>query len=870
MAVDSEARPAIVPITERKQLQKQGEKVGAVQNGKKIAPAVSGVYSDIDGIADKFRRHLVIPIVGKTTGASSWTALVPGSILTENGISVDQINDIIASKEEWRTGDIITDSIAVRAIIGPRGLLLSEQQFDKTQQNTSVHLDESGSSANVSLIVQPDGTLEVHKTCSHDGIDENGRPWLERQNRFLETSIAVQETDIFVKPLRFTANDETFSIDFPYLPSQTLAQLAMAGMGGKLLLNTTSELMGEMAEKVWHKTGTEAPKDFIEKAHFDRIDRRVAIARAAVAELGPIIDSDEIVLNGRKLTGFHSVMKQLRNHPAIDIIAPTLIGEIHGDLNLHNILCCVGPSAKRPVALIDPRGVHLLSDFAKTRDFEPGDYAYELSKLKFSLSAFSEIRHDYLNLQGQGTNFKINFEYHSGSETMRQADASFFDVLSENVEFMKWVKLVEPAGFDALRKRVLLGEAANFVADAACALGRDTVHEVIPLFLIGLDKLNNVLAILNDTISEHKLDDWFARSGEQDTTAGILAVQQSLLKPRAAAPVWDVLELSVPKNQVETAAVLLERLRGKCFPLQTGIYQSSKSVSELKFPCVIIHAIEAGHGSTAASLSAMAQANSFFESAGVSESNKAALRIISLPVSQDRNAATFGRQGGRLFAPGPWGASPLELVLLTAQQLRFARGGRWILDDTSLFVLSSEFEATTGDICVLTRSPTADDISRPASLALQEALEKSRLQAAATQSSLGKLSVIPSGAMFLSADVATALALASKQGAGAQGNLLTDVAFASTLDKQSWAELYRSVGLVGDVEAAWHGAQKLSAAVNTKTDFVSGGDKVAVYRFGSLEEYKSLTEKAKSDPDMNSLAFLAATLAWREQWAIGE
>ncbi|KAJ6790411.1 hypothetical protein PWT90_07654 [Aphanocladium album] len=870
MAVDSEARPANAPVVAKLQQLNRTTKADATPKGNKVATTVNGGYSDIDGIADKFRRHLVIPIVSKSTGVSPWTVLAPANIITENGVSVDKINDIVSSKEEWRAGDVVTDAIAVRAVIGERGLLLSAQQPDKSQQNTSVHLDESGSSANVSLIVQPDGTLEVHKTCSHDGIDENGRPWLERQNRFLETSIAVQETDIFVKPLRFTANAETFSIDFPYLPSQTLAQLAMAGMGGKLLLDTTSELLGEMAEKVWHKTGTEAPKDFIEKAHFDRIDRRVAIARAAVPELGPIVDSDEITLNGRKLSGFHSVMEQLRKHPAIETISPTLIGEIHGDLNLHNILCCVGPSAKRPVALIDPRGVHLLSDFAKTRDFEPGDYAYELSKLKFSLSAFSEIRHGYLKLEGRGTEFKIRFDHHSGSETMRQADAGFFDALSSNSEFMKWVKLVEPAGFDALRKRVLLGEAANFVADAACALGRDTVHEVIPLFLIGLDKLNSVLATLNDTISEHKLDDWFARSGEQDTTAGILAVQQSLLKSRTAAPLWDVLELSVPSDQVATAEGLLETLRGKCFPLQTGIHRSSSPVSELKLPCVLLTEVDRASGPMRAALSGITQADGFFAASGASESVRNTLRIISVQATEGVNTDSFGRRSGRLFAPGPWGSSPLELVLLTAQQLRFARGGRWILDDTSFFVLTRELEAPAGDICVLTCPPTAADITRPVQNALQAALEKSQLRAHATPAPLGKPSIMPSGAVFLSAEAATALTRATKQGAQPTGNFFTDVVFASKVDKDSWAELYSSVGLAGDVDAAWDEAQKLSDAMTAKAEFISGGEKVAIYRFGSLEEYKSLIERAKSDPDMNSLAFLAATLAWREQWAIGE
>lgn len=513
--------------------------------------------------------------------------------------------------------------------------------------------------------------------------------------------------------------------------------------------------------------------------------------------------------------------------------------------------------------------MHLLSDFAKTRDFEPGDYAYELSKLKFSLSAFSEIRHGFLKLQGQGTDFRVSFKHHSGSETMRQADAGFFDALSSNAAFTKWVKMVEPAGFDALRKRVLLGEAANFVADAACALGRDTVHEVIPLFLIGLDKLNSVLATLNDTISEHKLDDWFARSGEQDTTAGILAVQQSLLRGRAAAPLWDVLEIAVPSDQVVVVRGLLETLRGKCFPLRTNIHNSSRPTSKLEFPCLVLHSLDSAHGPTDAILTAMTQANSFFESSGTSETVKSALRIISVQATGD-DSGSFGRHGSKLLAPGPWGASPLELVLLTAQQLRFARGGRWILDGTSFFLLSREIEPPTGDVCVMTCPPAAEDSLKPAQTAAQEVLDKSMLPTKATQSSPEKSSIMPAGAVFLSTEATTALTQSAKQGTQAKGDILTDIVLAAKLDKGSWIRLYVAMGWAGDVDAAWEAAQKLVSAVPAQAELVSGGDKVAMYRFGSLQEYKSLVERAKSDPDMNSLAFLAATLAWREQWAIRE
>lgn len=38
----------------------------------------------------------------------------------------------------------------------------------------------------------------------------------------------------------------------------------------------------------------------------------------------------------------------------------------------------------------------------------------------------------------------------------------------------------------------MLGEAAHFIADCACALGRDTRWKTVLLFLLGLQKLNVV------------------------------------------------------------------------------------------------------------------------------------------------------------------------------------------------------------------------------------------------------------------------------------------------------------------------------------------------------------------------------------------
>lgn len=72
-------------------------------------------------------------------------------------------------------------------------------------------------------------------------------------------------------------------------------------------------------------------------------------------------------------------------------IGPTVLGEIHGDLNIHNILCQLESEDYDTIVLIDPRGVTLLNGSVEKR-IEHGNYAYDISKLTFSLAGFSEIR----------------------------------------------------------------------------------------------------------------------------------------------------------------------------------------------------------------------------------------------------------------------------------------------------------------------------------------------------------------------------------------------------------------------------------------------------------------------------------------------
>ncbi|KAJ2966816.1 hypothetical protein NQ176_g9970 [Zarea fungicola] len=198
--------------------------------------------------------------------------------------------------------------------------------------------------------------------------------------------------------------------------------------------------------------------------------------------------------------------------------------------------------------------------------------------------------------------------------------------------------------------------------------------------------------------------------------------------------------------------------------------------------------------------------------------------------------------------------------------MRFARPGRFIIDDTSCALLTKEVYVPDVEVVVLLSSPAeTDKASRPSEVALRAAMGKLPQD---VRDVVGSPNTPLASGIFIATERFAALEKLVADGIRPRGNILTDVIFGSRLDKDSWIELYCSFGFTKEkADLAWEAAQRLSVEVSSEpTTYSSGGDKVSMYRFGSLEEYKWLTTEAKKDAVVNSLAFMAATLAWREQW----
>lgn len=261
------------------------------------------------------------------------------------------------ARKEWIRGESVSQHLLVDAIVDNKLLVILAP---KSACGNPFALEESGSSASVTLIPSADGKLIVRKSAMGYGIDGNGAPWLRRQSLFLNNSIAVKKTGMFVVPSVFKDLGNHVALELPYIASHSFGELAFANVGAQPLVTALVDMVARMATSVWTEGQEAAGERFIEKAHFDRMRRRVKIARAEDRVLDKILSQDIVILNGRRLHGFATIMNQLEKHPTLAEIQPTILSEIHGDLNIYNILSRLNAGDDEDVALVDHRGVPLL------------------------------------------------------------------------------------------------------------------------------------------------------------------------------------------------------------------------------------------------------------------------------------------------------------------------------------------------------------------------------------------------------------------------------------------------------------------------------------------------------------------------------
>lgn len=685
------------------------------------------VYFDADGARRVARRVLAPPRVLHAAGLSVSAALAALAARAAAG--------------PLAVGAAIVGPLAVRAIVAAGDLVLDE----RSPSDEIAPCPESGSSARVALCLGAAGELSVRKRCAHDGIDGNGRPWLARQYDYARSPELAPLADVLVRPTELAVTGAETVISVPYFDGGSLAEHVLGGGDPDLTRELLGEVCAALARRAWTACTVAAPGRYLADAHLGRMRRRLAIAAGRHAGLAHALALDELELDGERLLGLPAVCDRLTAAGVWARLEPRRLGLIHGDLNLYNVLCARSPGAAPRVRLIDPRGTPLWSAGAAGAGPERGDYVYDLAKLGFSFGGFVAIRAGLLALAPRAAGTSAFALVEAGDPIARAALArgrADFAALCASDPAIAEARAELGEGLEAMLARLELAEAANFVADAACALGRDRADEVLPLFLVGLRQLNRACArwgvgarraaslrggraasapplgaVAEDrggaAGGEHGAPRALDRGADParavaaavpgavaptagdgvgaDSAPAALAAIRAGLWGAAIAPPWDVIEVIVRRRAVGLAARCLARARGRQLPRGAEIAiahhpDRARGAAEPGAPLVIVHGVDDGAPPLVALREAIARTDAYLAMGDRARRGIAGGRVLTVLPAPGSSAGPLVRCGEPLLAVGPADTPPLLLLLAAAYPLAGGPRGRWVLDGDALLL----------------------------------------------------------------------------------------------------------------------------------------------------------------------------------------
>ncbi|MEM8934381.1 MAG: hypothetical protein AAGE94_24520, partial [Acidobacteriota bacterium] len=225
-----------------------------------------------------------------------------------------------------------------------------------------------------------------------------------------------------------------------------------------------------------------------------------------------------------------------------------------------------------------------------------------------------------------------------------------------------------------------------------CSLGRDTPEEILPLYLLGLDKLNRLYRRCGGE-PEVPRRNGPARSREVDGAssvayAGGLHRLRSRLS-QSDPPPWDVLEVLVRPEAVPLTLRMLRQAAGTVLPRDIAILAGHRPVvdggSRPGTPRVVVHGIET-MGQLAAVGCGAGRTRSFLGARGWTDAAIDGLRIVTLAPAADAGFSVFARAGERLLSAAPGDLSPLRWLITQAMALGPTRPGRWIFVADAMLV----------------------------------------------------------------------------------------------------------------------------------------------------------------------------------------
>jgi hypothetical protein len=191
------------------------------------------------------------------------------------------------------------------------------------------------------------------------------------------------ETDAsrhFSAVLRHRIDAHTASVDLDYHHLPTLRRLILAGaIDASEAARWARRVLSLVGRDLYPVGRRKAPKDFIRRAHLDRIADRLAETAAQLPDRHPLWTNEYVHVNGVRRRNVRSILDELAcDKEILALLTPDRLVRTHGDLHFDNILI---DRSNHRCLLIDPRG-------------NAGyDVHYDLGKVWHSVNSLYDLIH---------------------------------------------------------------------------------------------------------------------------------------------------------------------------------------------------------------------------------------------------------------------------------------------------------------------------------------------------------------------------------------------------------------------------------------------------------------------------------------------
>ena len=222
-----------------------------------------------------------------------------------------------------------------------------------------------------------------------------------------------------------------------------------------------------MFDKVYSRIIQKAPKDWIRKKCFNRINLRLLDSMRISPILDKFIKAEHIILNGQKLRNLSDIVRDIAMRPKlIEALNPEYLRMVHGDLHFQNILIDIN-NDKGKFLLMDPRG-----------EINGTDFYYDMGKLWHSFHGCYDFLHtDQFQLEwnekGNCINVDLILENSGALFVYEQLNSRVPDLL-QNYKLIRNDKL--------WRIKTLFSELAHFGSVMPFHIEnneKDTVFEIL-------------------------------------------------------------------------------------------------------------------------------------------------------------------------------------------------------------------------------------------------------------------------------------------------------------------------------------------------------------------------------------------------------